>query len=1017
MKWKQSKIIRWMVLAAMLLTSIPITAFAQMYSGTCIVTVGSKGHGTISPDGELSVWPGERLTFEMTPDEGYEISSVSVNGVRLTDAELEEVIQTESYSLTGIYSNTSMEVVFCAKASSSQHTYTVIGSETVCGSWQDPTAVWNDMRETETGKFEAVYSNVAAGYYEFWVAQDHGWTTLYGRGGTQDALGVQVLKDGATLRLLFDESTGSVSVEQSLNVEETESATYIGIEESDSADWAEEIDAIEEATLGDAEIAGTAQEIYSESQADSRVRSVMDSAESIEQSASADSQGYRQVTVGYSSGGAVTPPATAWITEQGVIQVPEGETAFFSFLPAYGYQVKDIYIDGTILTGTDKETAIADGGFLFWDTTRDRSIYVEFEPSEQSGGEYSVSVSFTGNGWVEPTPGLTTTEDGVVYVPQGQSLSLFLYPYDGYEVQEILVDGVAVSEGELQSAKSTNSFTLWEVQANHTISVSFGEKESVEQAEISLTAGEGGTIYTSDWTQGVTNGTTIVQTTAGGSFGVFIVPDSGWKISQVLIDGGSISAEQLEEIKTTQSYQLDAVEGNRSVQVIFSRDFYQISFSSGIGGSIQPILEASDQESGILQAQAGSDVPFQIIPDQGYELAGLTIDGTAIGEEELEDLKTTLSYTFYQVSSDHEIMAAFLKKEEEKSYAVTSSAGGHGSITPLGQQKVTAGQSITFGIVPDEGYEISAVLVDGEAVSQITLRRAREKKSFTFQPIHANHTIAVEFAEKSQEEKKNYQIYYCDEDGEEIEELSGVYQEASEYVYGTGITLPVQAPYTKEGYAFEGWYDSQEGGNQVTVISSKEKGDKTVYARWKKRAAGSSQTTLENEWYGITVNGFFTALPELKVEQIQKGNTTYDSLCKRSEMSGKVALAGYKLSVSGGEPDGTLKVSFLLDEKLDGEEVTVLQLTGNGTLHDYTAKVESGTVSVQADELGTFVMGMDSAAVKKSGVKEIHGVAIEEEEETKKDGMGILFLGIAAILLIGVCVTVGIITKKKIDNE
>ena len=47
MKWKQNKIIRWMVLTAMLLTAMPITVFAQTYSGTVSYThlqaaVGSK---------------------------------------------------------------------------------------------------------------------------------------------------------------------------------------------------------------------------------------------------------------------------------------------------------------------------------------------------------------------------------------------------------------------------------------------------------------------------------------------------------------------------------------------------------------------------------------------------------------------------------------------------------------------------------------------------------------------------------------------------------------------------------------------------------------------------------------------------------------------------------------------------------------------------------------------------------------------------------------------------------------
>lgn len=165
------------------------------------------------------------------------------------------------------------------------------------------------------------------------------------------------------------------------------------------------------------------------------------------------------------------------------------------------------------------------------------------------------------------------------------------------------------------------------------------------------------------------------------------------------------------------------------------------------------------------------------------------------------------------------------------------------------------------------------------------------------------------------------------------------------------------------------------------------------------------------------MNGFFTALPELKVEQLQSGNTTYDSMCRRDEMAKKAVLAGYRLSVSGGEPDGTLNVSFLLDERLNGETMTVLHLTPNGTLKNGTAAVENGKISIQVNELGTFIIGADDEAVRQAGITELHGVAIEQEEEPKKDGMGLVLFAAAAVLLVGICIAVGIIIKKKTDEE
>ena len=76
--------------------------------------------------------------------------------------------------------------------------------------------------------------------------------------------------------------------------------------------------------------------------------------------------------------------------------------------------------------------------------------------------------------------------------------------------------------------------------------------------------------------------------------------------------------------------------------------------------------------------------------------------------------------------------------------------------------------------------------------------------------------------------------------------------------------------------------------------------------------------------------------------------------------------------------------------------MTVLHLTPNGTLKNGTAAVENGKISIQVNELGTFIIGADDEAVRQAGITELHGVAIEQEEEPKKDGMGLVLFAAAA---------------------
>lgn len=73
-------------------------------------------------------------------------------------------------------------------------------------------------------------------------------------------------------------------------------------------------------------------------------------------------------------------------------------------------------------------------------------------------------------------------------------------------------------------------------------------------------------------------------------------------------------------------------------------------------------------------------------------------------------------------------------------FAITATAGKGGTITTedLTDGKVTEGESATFTITPNSGYEIADVKVDGTSVGKRT--------SYTFENVTAAHTIEATFA-------------------------------------------------------------------------------------------------------------------------------------------------------------------------------------------------------------------------------------------------------------------------------
>jgi DNA uptake protein ComE-like DNA-binding protein len=85
---------------------------------------------------------------------------------------------------------------------------------------------------------------------------------------------------------------------------------------------------------------------------------------------------------------------------------------------------------------------------------------------------------------------------------------------------------------------------------------------------------------------------------------------------------------------------------------------------------------------------------------------------------------------------------------EPQAYAITATSGLHGSITPDGTTMVPHSTEQTFTILPDAGYQIQELLVDG--------RRVEPTTTYTFSNVTAAHTLAVQFTPIDQGEQSHY---------------------------------------------------------------------------------------------------------------------------------------------------------------------------------------------------------------------------------------------------------------------
>jgi len=207
--------------------------------------------------------------------------------------------------------------------------------------------------------------------------------------------------------------------------------------------------------------------------------------------------------------------ANGSISPSGGVSVAYNGSQRFTITPNANYQAADVLVDGNSVGRVTSYT--------FTNVTAPHTISASFELLP-----YRITASAGANGTITPS--------GTVYVAQGANKSFTFTPNTGYGVWRRTVDGV---EG------SSSSYTFNNVQADHTISVTFGPK-------ITASAGANGKITPS--------GTSTVA--PGGSKTYGITPNTGYHVANVLVDGSSVGA--------VTSYKFTNVTTPRTISVTFA---------------------------------------------------------------------------------------------------------------------------------------------------------------------------------------------------------------------------------------------------------------------------------------------------------------------------------------------------------------------------------------------------------------------------------------------------------------
>lgn len=144
------------------------------------------------------------------------------------------------------------------------------------------------------------------------------------------------------------------------------------------------------------------------------------------------------------------------------------------------------------------------------------------------------------------------------------------------------------------------------------------------------------------------------------------------------------------------------------------------------------------------------------------------------------------------------------------SFTITASAGDHGQISPSGTVQVALHESQTFDMIPDQGYTVDELVVDGVS-QQRTLH-------YTFDNVVDNHTISATFRTANPSLNASPLSLYFDSSGSDTSSIKMVDVIANDFV--EDINLQVYGPFlaSLDGETFSQQLTIPYSGGRVYLV-------------------------------------------------------------------------------------------------------------------------------------------------------------------------------------------------------
>ena len=401
--------------------------------------------------------------------------------------------------------------------------------------------------------------------------------------------------------------------------------------------------------------------------------------------------------------------------------VAEGTNAILKFSADEGNRLKSVKVNGQDVTST-----IVNNQYTINSVKANTTIEVVFEANPN----YTLKIVAMGNGKATYNGTTIRKQDKSFTLTEGASAVISFTPDAGYGIKSVTVNGT-----DAMSQVVNGQITISNITANTSLVVTFDVMPPATYTLSITSSGNGYVAYDGNTVRGKTSSFSVAE---GTNAILKFSADEGNKLKSVKVNGEDVTSTIVNN-----QYTIDNVTANTTIEVVFEAiPNYSLNIVATGNGKVTYKGTVIRNQSQSFTLREGTSAIISFTPDTGYRIKSVAVNSTDVTSQVVNE-----QFTVSNIKKNTNVEVSF-EEIPPTNYSLTIKATGNGAVTYDGQSirggsstfTVVEGSYATVQIIADDGYRLKHVLLDSKTVTANVA-----DGQYTITKIMANMTLAVEF--------------------------------------------------------------------------------------------------------------------------------------------------------------------------------------------------------------------------------------------------------------------------------